>query len=64
MNTLHVCFDKLCKFGIKLIMLTGVTFTMTACYGTPPVQYAEDEEYRADSQQVEQLLVPDQETKE
>ena len=53
---MRIIIDKIFRAGIKLMMLTGVTFTMTACYGVMPTQYAEDEEYQVDSQRVEQVL--------
>ena len=57
--------DTIFRWGIKLAMLTGVTFTMTACYGVVPNQYAEDEEYQVDSQRVEQVLAaPEDESAE
>ena len=33
---LRPLFDKILQSGIRLVMLTGVTFTVTACYGLPP----------------------------
>ena len=54
-------FDRIYKAAIKLAMLTGVTFTMTACYGTPPVRYIDDEAFQADTQRVEDFLVPAEE---
>ena len=53
--------DNIFRWSIKLAMLTGVTFTMTACYGVVPNQYAEDEEYQADTQRVEQVLAAPEE---
>ena len=54
--------DKLLRASIKLCMLTGVAFTVTACYGVvqePPDMY--EDSYRADQQKVEQILVPEEE---
>ena len=48
--------DKIMRAGIKLAMLTGVAFTVTACYGVPPRDW-EDPAYETDTQQVEQQLV-------
>ena len=47
--------------GIKLLMLTGVAFTVTACYGvmTPP-ELQDNEEYQADTQKVEQQLMSEE----
>ena len=56
MQTIRFCFDKLMRGGIKLVMLTGVAFTVTACYGTPPGRYYDDSAYQTDTQQVEQQL--------
>ena len=50
-------FDKLCRIGIKAAMLTGVAFTMAACYGPPPERYLEgDPEFQEDQEQVEEQL--------
>ena len=39
-------------------MLTGVVFTVTACYGVmPPPELQDNEEYQADTQKVEQQLM-------
>lgn len=48
--------DKIFRACIKLCMLTGVTFLVTACYApaNPPEMY--DDTYRRDQQQVEQQL--------
>lgn len=60
---MRVIIDNFFRWGIKLAMLTGVTFTMTACYGVVPNQYADDEEYQVDSQRVEQVLAAPEEEK-
>jgi hypothetical protein len=61
MQTIRFCFDKVMRASVKLAMLTGVTFTMTACYGVVPSQYADDEAYQTDTQQMEQILVVEEE---
>ena len=63
MQTTRFCFDRIMRAGIKLAMLTGVAFTVTACYGVPQngQPYYEDEEYQTDTQQVEQQLVVEEE---
>lgn len=49
--------DKFLQGAIRLVMLTGVAFTVTACYGTPPEyrynKYPQDPETQqpADNQQ-------------
>ena len=49
--------DKILRLGIKLCMLTGVTFIFAACYGPGPrEEWYNDPEYQADQQQVEQQL--------
>lgn len=62
--------DRIFQGAIRLVMLTGVAFTVTACYGTPPEyrydKYPQDPETQqpTDNQQsdvdaselVEQLL--------
>lgn len=35
---LRVFIDKIFRGAIRLVMLTGVAFTVTACYGLPPEQ--------------------------
>ena len=54
---MRTLLDKMLRGSIKLVMLTGVAFTVTACYGTPPREYYNEPEYQADAQQVEQQLV-------
>ena len=61
MQTIRICFDSIMRAGIKLAMLTGVAFTVTACYGTPPGRYYDDPAYQADTQQVEQQLAVEEE---
>ena len=62
MQTIRFCFDKMMRAGIKLAMLTGVAFTVTACYGVPQYrEWFDDEAYQTDTQQVEQQLVVEQE---
>ena len=63
MQTIRFCFDRIMRAGIKLAMLTGVAFTVTACYGVPPQgqSYYEDPAYETDTQQVEQQLVVEEE---
>jgi hypothetical protein len=62
MQTIRICFDKIMRAGIKLAMLTGVAFTVTACYGVPPRggEWEEDPAYQADTQMVEQQLMPEE----
>ena len=36
MKIFRTQLDTLVRAGIKLVMLTGVAFTVTACYGVPP----------------------------
>ena len=58
MKTLRFNLDKIIRGGIKLLMLTGVAFTVTACYGVmPPPELLDNEEYQADTQKVEQQLM-------
>ena len=51
-------FDKICRVGIKMLMLTGVAFTMAACYGPPPEGYhfENEPEWQNDQQQLEKRL--------
>ena len=48
---MRTLIDKICRLGIKLCMLTGVAFTMAACYGPPPSRYLENEPDFPESQQ-------------
>jgi len=53
----RVWFDKICQIGIKMAMLTGVAFTMAACYGPPPERFYQAEpEFQLDQSQVEEQL--------
>lgn len=52
-KTVRIMTDRLFKGLIRLSMLTGVTFLVTACYGPVPVPN-EDEE--AEIAQIEQTL--------
>jgi len=53
---MRTVLDKLLRGGIRLCMLTGVAFTVTACYGTPPHDPAWEEEFQNNSLQVEQQM--------
>lgn len=55
---MRTLLDKILRGSIKLCLLTGVAFTVTACYGTPPREYYNEPEYQADTQQVEKHLQP------
>ena len=47
--------NQLLESAIRLGMLTAVTFTVTACYGTPPVDY-NDPEWRKDQDTLEHRI--------
>ena len=66
MNSIRFCLDNILRAGIKLAMLTGVAFTVTACYGVPPEErrYYDNATYQEESQQLEQQLVADKEESE
>ena len=53
MKKIRLEADKLLCGVIKLCMLTGVTFLVTACYGVKP-EYSQEEE--AEVAQIEQAL--------
>ena len=53
---MRTLLDKILRGSIKLCLLTGVAFTVTACYGTPPREYYNEPEYQEDTQQVEKHL--------
>ncbi|MEE1096402.1 MAG: hypothetical protein UH084_07535 [Paludibacteraceae bacterium] len=36
---MRTLLDKILRAGIKVLMLTGITFTVTACYAPPPHGY-------------------------
>lgn len=49
--------DRIFRASIKLAMLTGVAFTMAACYGPPPEQRWQDEpDFEEEQSQVEACL--------
>jgi hypothetical protein len=35
-------FERIYRGAIKLLLLTGVSFTVTACYGAPYREYQDD----------------------
>ena len=47
MNKLQLSFDRIYRGAIKLLLLTGVTFTVTACYGTPYTGYQDESDTTA-----------------
>ncbi len=53
---MRTLLDKMLKVGIRLCMLTGVSFLVTACYGVmnPPQGYEDD--YQTRQNRVEQQL--------
>ncbi|MCR5050812.1 MAG: hypothetical protein K6A36_06985 [Paludibacteraceae bacterium] len=57
---IRVLIDKIFRAGIKLCMLTGVAFTVTACYGVPPERrehwYPNEPDYENAQQKVEKQL--------
>lgn len=38
-SIMRTLLDKILRAGIKVLMLTGITFTVTACYAPPPHDY-------------------------
>lgn len=55
MKKIQLLIDRVLRAGIKLCMLTGVAFTLAACYG--PTYNFEEPEYQNDQQQLEKRLV-------
>ena len=53
---MRLLLDKIFRASIKLCMLTGVAFTVTACYGPYYEPSREDEKYWQEQQQLEQQL--------
>ena len=54
---LRKLFDYVCRTGIKAVLLTGVAFTMAACYGPPPERHWQDEPaFQEDQEKVEDSL--------
>ena len=51
---MRAVLDKIFRAAIKLCMLTGVTFLVTACYGTP--NPPDLDEYHRDHQQMKENL--------
>ena len=49
-------FDRILRAAIKLCMLTGVTFLVTACYGPAPDAKSFGKQYEKDRQELEQRL--------
>lgn len=47
--------DKILRASIKVCLLTGVAFTVTACYA--PANPPEDPHHQEDQQKLEQQLV-------
>ena len=60
--------DRFFQGAIRLVMLTGVAFTVTACYGPPPERYYYSEPDptlpQQGKQMVEQLLNDEEPTSE
>ena len=48
--------NQLLESAIRLGMLTAVTFTVTACYGTPPPDFYNDPEWRKDQDTLEHTI--------
>jgi len=57
---MRTLIDKILRFGIKATMLTGVAFTMAACYGPAPRdpdRWPQNEpDFRKAQQKVEQQI--------
>ena len=50
-------FDKMLQSTIRWVLLTGVAFTVTACYGVPPErQFGDDSEFVEDQDTMEVRL--------
>ena len=49
--------DKILRASIKVCLLTGVAFTVTACYAPANPPEIDDPHRQADQQQLEQQLV-------
>lgn len=55
---MRLLLDKILQSGIRLCMLTGIAFTVTACYAPPPYDPDMEEwtRYHEDSLKVENQL--------
>ena len=55
---MRTLLDKIFRASIKMCLLTGVTFTVTACYGVRPTDrdWYNDPTYQSDTEQVDQQL--------
>ena len=49
--------DKILRASIKVCLLTGVAFTVTACYGVKNPPEIDNPSRQADQQKLEQQLV-------
>ena len=49
--------DKILRASIKMCLLTGVAFTVTACYGVKNPPEIDNPSRQADQQKLEQQLV-------
>ncbi|HCS87113.1 MAG TPA: hypothetical protein DIW30_01350 [Bacteroidales bacterium] len=56
LNQLRTRYNRLLESTIRLCMLTAVTFTVTACYGTPPTDFYNDPEWRKDQDTLEHTI--------
>ena len=55
-HTMRYILEKILRAGVKLCMLTGVTFLVTACYGVRPEPDFYGSDYKRDQERLEQQL--------
>ena len=53
---MRTLLDKILRASIKLCLLTGVAFTVTACYAPANPPEIDNPQQQADQQQLEQQL--------
>lgn len=54
---MRTIIDKILRASIKVCLLTGVAFTVTACYGVKNPPEIDNPHRQADQQKLEQQLV-------
>ena len=58
---MRILFDRILRMGIKLCMLTGITFLVTACYAPAnPPELRQEKGYQQAQQQMDQFLADEQ----
>lgn len=53
---MRTLLDKMFKVGIRLCMLTGISFIVTACYGVMEPQQGYEDDYQTRQENVEKQI--------